>query len=206
VYKRQPLFTDGLKAGLNGVEGIESIGHALNGKTCLEFLRNHEVDVAILDIELPDINGLELVSKIKDEHADLKIVILTMHDSSEFIEKMISLDVDAYLLKNSPVSEIIDAITTVSKNQRHIQGTVLNTVMKFINRSEGEQDPLAILTGREKEIIDMIHRGKTNTEIANDLFISVHTASSHRKNILQKLNLKNTVDLIHFVYKNNLLK
>lgn len=198
------LFIQGVKQGLETTEDIKIVDTALNGVALLEKIQHIYADIVLLDIEMPDMDGIEVARQLQKNGSNLKIIALSMHDNATMIHKMIKAGASGYLIKNTTSKELSDAIRAVYRGERFFKGGVLNKIIEFSDE-EHEDKKIKLLTSRELEILKLIADGKSNIEIASDLFISIHTVHSHRKNMLRKLNLKNTPELLKVGYKNNLI-
>lgn len=198
------LFIQGVVQGLEEATEINIIDTALSGKELLEKVRNNAVDVVLLDIEMPGMNGLEVAATLSQLAPEVKILALSMHDNATMIHRMIKSGARGYLIKNTTSEEITQAIRAVFKGERFFKGGVLNKIIEF-NGQEKENDRIELLTEREIEILKLIADGLSNSEIADELFISIHTVHSHRRNMLKKLGLKNTAELLKIGYQNDLI-
>ena len=199
------IVTDGLKALLADESEYIIKGVASNGREALDFLRILNVDVVLMDIDMPEMNGIETSRVIKKEMPEKKIVILTMHDEKAMIRMLLDIGVDGYLLKNSSKRELLSAIDRVMNGEvflsEEAHGLILST--------ESPQDKnknLATLTEREIEIISCIAEGLSNKEIGDKLFISHRTVDTHRTNLMNKLNLHNIAGIVKFAIVNGLTK
>ena len=198
-----PFFVKGVAQGLEKYPNIEVVAVAYTGEGVIDKLKIHKVDIVLLDIELPDYNGFEIVKEITSFHAPVKVIALSMHDEANIIHRMMKFGAKGYLIKNTSVKELTEAIEAVHKGKTYLKGGVLSKVVEFSNKNQ--PNPIELLTEREIEIIKLVADGKSNNEIADNLFISIHTVHSHKKNMLKKLNLKNSVELISMAYKNKLI-
>jgi two-component system nitrate/nitrite response regulator NarL len=199
------IVTDGLRALLADESEYIIKGVASNGREALDFLRILSVDVVLMDIDMPEMNGIETSRVIKKEMPEKKIVILTMHDERAMIRMLLDIGVDGYLLKNSSKRELLSAIDRVMNGEvflsEEAHGLILST--------ESPQDKnknLATLTEREIEIISCIAEGLSNKEIGDKLFISHRTVDTHRTNLMNKLNLHNIAGIVKFAIVNGLTK
>ena len=195
------VVIEGIKSVLQNDESIEIVGFATTAEKCLHFFEIHSANVILMDISLPDIDGIELCKLITQKQPQIKVLALSTFDQGSYIRKMMESGANGYLLKNSSKQEIIEAIKTVYSG-----GTYLcfeaGRAFKLDNE---EQNKLPSLTKREKEVLHKISEGFTNAQISEMLFISIDTVDSHRKNLHTKLNVKNTAMLIKFAIENNLL-
>ncbi len=198
------IFIDGLRQGLDKEIGINVCCQALSGEEVLAKANEVKVDVVVMDIELPNMNGIQTTRKLKALYPDIQVIALSMHDNTKIIQRMIRSGAKGYLLKNTSIKELAQAISEVFHGRQFFKGVVLNKIIEF---SSGGQmvDPMELLTERELEILKFITQGKSTTDIADQLFISTHTVKSHRKNLLRKLNQKNSAGLVSFALKNNLI-
>jgi DNA-binding NarL/FixJ family response regulator len=191
------IFVDGIKSLLQNEQGIEVVGEALNGKHLLGQIPHVKPEVILLDINMPEMDGLEAAAKIATDHPEMRIIMLTMHERADFITKLISAGVAGYLLKNSSRADLVEAIRTVHAGGTFYSRQVTQTVMDSFRKkaTQGNSDPEAELTPREMEVLKLIAQEFTTKEIGEKLFISHHTVESHRKNLLSKLGKKNTAGL-----------
>ncbi len=197
------IVTDGLKAMLAGESDYVIKGEAANGQEALEMLRILKVDVILMDIDMPVMNGIDASRVIKKEMPEKKIIILTMHDEKAMIRMLLDIGVDGYLLKNSPKKELLTAIDNV------ISGSVFlseeaNGLMLSAESPQTKNENLSALTDREIEIITCIAEGLSNKEIGDKLFISHRTVDTHRTNLMSKLNLHNVAGIVKFAIVNGL--
>ena len=165
------------------------MGHATNAASCLAFLNKQLPDVILMDINLPDINGIDLCKEVKTKYPSVFIIGLSTFNQQSFIQKMMDNGASGYLLKNATQEEITSAIETVMKGKTYLSEEASNTLRK-------ENGTNIVLTRREKEVLELIADGMTNAEIAQKLFVSVTTVDTHRKNLLAKFDTKNTAALI----------
>jgi DNA-binding NarL/FixJ family response regulator len=195
------MFIDGIKALLKGIPGVEIAGESTSGKMACEMIRQVIPDIVLMDLGLPDLNGIELTEIIRKELPTVKVVALTMYDDTYKITGMIRAGAKAYVLKNTSREELLDAIRVVAAGGVYFPGEVWAKGMEKLDQHSSTS--LSLLTERETEIIRLIAKSFTNKEIANQLCISELTVNTHRKNAMRKLSLKNTAALVKFVIDNN---
>lgn len=200
------MFRDGLKLVLKTDESFELIGEAENGEVAIKLVNELNPDVVILDINMPKKNGIEATKIIKSKNKNAKVLILTMHENETFVRDAVNAGVDGYILKISAMNELIRAVKKVFSGKSYFPESVIRSVLDEYKK----QKTMGVtinkeLTNREREILYHIANGKTSQQIAKELFISYHTVSEHRKNILKKLNLKNTADLIRYSIENGIV-
>lgn len=199
------LFRNGLKILLNAFPEFEIIAEASNGIDFLEVLRHTRADVALMDINMPEMDGIEATRKAMKLSPDLCIIALSMYGEEEYYYKMVDAGAKGFLLKDSDISEVKEAILTVRKGGSYFSQELLYHVIQKIKHRENESKS-ANLSKREKEILFKICEGLSNQEIAESLFISKRTVDKHRANLLGKTNSKNTASLILFAIKNKLIE
>jgi len=201
------MFRDGVKAVLSDEENIEIIGEVGSGQALFELLKSTTPDLIITDISLPDISGIDIAKNISENYHDIKILILSMHTSEEFITKALKAGANGYLPKDTSMNELLEAIHIIHKGENYFNKNISDTILRSIiknSKSDIDNSNNKSLTKREKEIISLVVDGLTNKEIADKLFISIRTVDSHKNNIMQKLNLKSSVDLVKYAIKNKL--
>lgn len=189
IVDDHPMVIEGFKTLLSQNESITIVGTAINAFEAISFITKNEVDIAFIDINLPDINGIELCRKIKTEFPSILCLALSTFNDRSYVSKMIENGASGYLLKNSSKEEFYKAIDEVSRGNMYF-----NVDYQTQNTSKYNQIP--IITRREKEVLVLIAEGLTNQQIADKLFISITTVSSHRQNLMLKLEANNTASLI----------
>ncbi len=202
------LFRDGIKSLLEDVGDITVTGEASNGKELLDMLKGLTPDLIILDITMPDISGIEITKIIADEYPSVNVLILSMHNEEEFIINTLKAGAKGYLPKDIGKTELLQAIYKIHSGSEYFSKNISDTFLKnFIHRTKiGLEGDNPVLTPREIEIVKLVSEGFKNQEIADKLFISVRTVDAHKNNIMKKLKLKSTVDIVKFAIKNNLIK
>lgn len=184
------MVIEGIRSLLQHEKNIAWLGHATNAGSCMAFLKGQQPDVILMDISMPDKSGIDLCRQVKEKYPSISILGLSTFNQQSFIQKMVDNGALGYLLKNASKEELLEAIEAVNKGQKYFSGEVVET----LKLSQNIVAP--ILTRREKEVLELIVDGMTNNEIAEKLFVSVTTISSHRKNLLTKLAAKNTAALV----------
>jgi DNA-binding NarL/FixJ family response regulator len=193
-----PLLRKGLK-DLIQEEGYKILGEAGDGEQALTLIRKLKPSIIIIDIQMPKLNGLEVIRILRKENQDVKAIVLTMHDKENIFNRAMDLGVKGYIMKDSVSTEIIEAIKSIIMGKYFISSSISGFLVK---RSLGNQDDaygISKLTMTENKILRMIADNLTSKEIADELFLSVHTVETHRSNICQKLHLRGTNALLHFV-------
>ena len=202
------LILDGMSALLGKDPNVEIIATAKNGQEVLDLVKNSdEVDIIILDINMPILDGIEVTKSIKLDYPDIKILILSMYKRSEFIKNLIKAGADGYILKNAGKAALLEAIETLSKGGRYFSKEVLDTVIdSFTEERESKNLALVELSEREKEVVRLIVAEKSTAEIAEVLHLTSHTINSHRKSILNKLDVKNAAGIFRYALQSGIVK
>jgi DNA-binding NarL/FixJ family response regulator len=192
---------DGIKSLLENEANIEVVGEATDGLEALKMVESNQPDLLILDIRMPNLTGIEVVEKLRSQNNSVKIVMLSMHESEEYVLKSIRAGADGYLLKGSSKEEFLKALHTVSEGGKYFSGDISSiligqlthpTTFSEVKQSANEE---MLITKREKEILTLLLSGKGNKEIAEALDISKRTAEVHRFNLMKKLKVKNLMEL-----------
>ncbi|MFC0774876.1 response regulator [Terrimonas alba] len=192
------MVIEGIRSLLQNEKNIEWVGHAMNAASCLAFLKKQQPDVILMDINLPDKNGIDLCKEVKEKYPSVFIIGLSTFNQQSFIQKMMDNGASGYVLKNATQEEITEAIGTVIKGKTYLSEEASHTLRK-------DESANIVLTRREKEVLELIADGMTNIEIAQKLFISVTTVDTHRKNLLAKLEAKNTASLVRIATQMQLI-
>lgn len=199
------LFRNGLKILLDAFPEFEVVGEASSGIDLLEIIKNTTADVVLMDINMPEMDGIEATRKALKIVPDLNVIALSMYSEEEYYYKMVDTGAKGFILKDSDISEVREAILTVMKGGTYFSQELLYHVIQKIKHRENESKS-ANLSKREKEILLKICEGLSNQEIAESLFISKRTVDKHRANLLGKTNSKNTASLILFAIRNKLIE
>ena len=199
------LFRNGLKILLNAFPEFEVAGEASNGVEFLKILKNTRAEVALMDINMPEMDGIDATREGLKINPEIKIIALSMYGEEEYYYKMVDAGAKGFLLKDSDISEVKEAILTIVKGGSYFSQELLYHVIQKIKHREHESKT-SNLSKREKEILFNICEGYSNQEIADTLFISKRTVDKHRANLLGKTNSKNTASLILFAIRNKLIK
>lgn len=197
-----PLVRDGLKSFLQKIPEFQVVAEAEDGLQLVRLVAEHHPDVALVDISMPHLNGLEALQRLSHQYPDLKLIVLTMHEEPEYILKSLSSGARAYLLKNAEPQELQKAIMTVVKGGKYFNATVSSIVMENLAKPEPEEEAL---TPRELEVLKLVCRGLSNYQIASELFISIRTVEKHRVNVLRKMQAVNTADLVRKAMEKGLI-
>ncbi len=203
------LIVNGLKAMLETIDEFKIIGEANDGGEAVSKAIELKPDVIIMDISMPVLSGIEATRQILQTIPDTKILALTQHEESEYAIQMINAGGHGYLLKNSRKEEFIEAIFSVFRGEKYFGKKISNLLLSNLlqdKKSETKENPTKItLTKREQEITKKIAEEMSNQQIADNLHISLRTVETHRRNIMQKLNVKNAVSLVRYAVQNQLI-
>jgi DNA-binding NarL/FixJ family response regulator len=191
------IVLDGLKMLLQEEPHIQLVGEAINGKQVLNLLEREAVDIAVLDVEMPVMNGIEASEIIREKYPDTKILILTMYNDQAFIRKLIEIGASGYILKNKGKEELAEAIKDISEGKtyfgREVTNTLISGIQTVVKNKPAEEIPL---TKREIDVVKLIADGKSTPQIAEELFIAHSTVETHRRNLIDKTGVPNSKALI----------
>lgn len=203
------IFREGLIFMISKMKGFEVVGEASNGKTFLEMIDDLEVDIVIMDIAMPGIDGITATTKVLEKHSEIKVIALTMFSDEEYYYKMIQAGVTGYILKESGKEELAAALNTVITGENYFSQKILhniivnmNNVKTFKNATNTEEIKL---TKRETEILTLICQGMSNAEISDKLCLSLRTIEGHKSNLLGKTGVKNSISLVMYAMKHHLV-
>ena len=204
------LVRTGIANLLAGEPGFEISGEAADAKELFDLLKQSQPDIAILDIALPGMSGIEITKKLHNNYPGIRILILSMHTSEEFIFNAINSGARGYLPKNTSRKELIEAIYAIHRGEEYFAESISNVILKsYIKKAKSDtpdsESKESLLSKREIEVLRLFAEGSTNQEIADKLFISIRTVESHKNHIMARLELKTTVDLVKFAIRNNIV-
>ena len=202
IVDDHPVVIEGIHSLLQNEKDIAWVGQAMNAASCLGFFVNNTADVVLMDISMPGMDGVELCAVMKEKYPGVFILGLSTFNQGLYIKKMMENGASGYILKNSSKEELITAIHSVNDGSIFFSGEVGQALEEYQKYSKTK---LPLLTPREKKVLELIAEGYTNPQIAEKIFLSQFTVDSHRKNLLAKLNVKNTAMLIKFAVENKLL-
>lgn len=207
------LFQEGLKAILEKESyfNFEVLACASSGKALLELLKTNQPDIIFLDLNMPDMDGIETLQIIKTQYPSIKVLVLTMYEDPKVVKKVLKAKVDGYILKKYGKAEILKAVSKTQENKLYLSKEIVYQSKEFTPPPKPTifDDKYARtyrLTKRELQILRLISEANSNKEIAKELFISDQTVSVHRKNIMKKLNVSNTAGLIRAAFKHSLIE
>ena len=202
IVDDHPVVIEGIHALLQNEKGIEWAGQAMNAQSCLGFFVNNTADVVLMDISMPGMDGIELCAVMKERYPGIFILGLSTFNQGLYIKKMMENGASGYILKNSSKEELLKAIHAVYEGNIFFSGESGSALQEY---QKSSMTQLPVLSPREKEILGLIAEGYTNPQIAEKIFLSSFTVDSHRKNLLAKLNVKNTATLIKLAVEHHLI-
>ncbi len=205
------IVRDGIKSLLSDSSQMEIIDEAKDAMELFKILQNKTPDLILLDISLPGMSGIEVSKRIKIDFPQIKVLMLSMYTSEDFIFNALKSGVMGYLPKNTTRDELLTAINTIAKGGEYFSKSISDTILKsYVNTAKygGDisDDKLNNLTNREREILHYVVEGNNNLSIAEKLCISIRTVETHKSSIMRKLNLGSTIELVKFAIKNNLIE
>ncbi len=197
------VVRQGFRLILSSQSGIEVVCEAGNGREAVEMALKHHPDVAVIDVSMPELNGIEATRRIMEECPHTRILALSMHKDAVYVREILRAGARGYILKDSIDTEFVQAIRALARGEGYlspaISGAVLDDYRKHVS------DPIDLLTTREREVLQLIAEGKTNKEIANLLKLSVYTVDAHRGRIMEKLNMHSVTDLVRFAVRKGII-
>jgi len=198
------MFIEGLQSLLKKQTHIKLLGEAANGIEALQLLKTHanEVDIAVLDIDMPQKNGFEVLKEIKNQKLTLKTLILTMHDEGTIIKELMDAGANGYILKNRGKEEFVEALETIMSGNEYLKGDVLGN---YITANKMPEPKTVHLTKRELQVLKLLSEDHTSGEIAQKLNIAVSTVDTYRRNLIEKTGVRSSLGLIKYAFDNNIL-
>jgi len=203
------MFVDGIDSILKGEKDLKVIGRCFDGPSVIEMLKKEKVDIILLDVNLPGMNGIEVCKAIKAKFPTVKVLAISMFNEQSYVTEILNNGASGYILKNTGRDELIKAIKTVNEGQSYFSKDVTETIMKGLMKhrkgSKYNTKLIPKISRREKEVLELIVKEHTTQEIANQLFISLKTVESHRSSLLAKLNARNSAGLVRIAMENKLV-
>lgn len=194
------IVREGLRSILQHDLKMDVVGQASNGRGAIELARELNPDVVIMDISMPDLNGMEATRRILEENSSIEIIALSMHSDERFVSEMLKAGASGYLLKDCALDELERAIRTVLAHQTYISPAIAGTVVKDYVHHLSNKQP-SVLTPREREVLQMIAEGKSAKQIAHQLNVSIKTVEAHRKHIMEKLDIYTVAELTKYAIR-----
>lgn len=199
------IVREGLKSLLNQEPDVEVIGEAQDGREAIRLVNELKPDIIVMDISMPNLNGIEATRQIVSDHPSIKVIALSMHHDKQFVSNMLEAGASGFLLKDCAADELIDAIHTVIGNRTYLSPDIANVVLTdYIHKLRTNESALNILSSREREVLQLLVEGKSTKEISDILFISVKTVETHRQQIMKKTGIHNIAELTKFAIREGL--
>ncbi len=203
------MFRDGIRALLEKEKNIEVVADAKDANELISILKSLTPDVILMDIDMGETNGIDATVEVKKSYPDINILALSMHGEHNYILKMLEAGATGYILKNAGKEEMLTAIISVASGDSYFSREVSSRLIEYLNKPQiniKSTDKEIPLTNREIEILKLIAQEYSNSEIAEELFISIRTVDTHRRNLIQKLGMKNTAGLVKFAIRKGLVE
>jgi DNA-binding NarL/FixJ family response regulator len=199
------IVRHGLSRSFQSETDIDVVGQARDGHTTVEIVRELSPDIVVMDIGMPDLNGVEATRQIVKEMSRVKIIGLSMHSGDKYVREMFRAGASGYLLKDCPFEELVDAIKTVADGKTYVSPSIGEMVVKDYISKDGEQDSaFSVLSQREREVLQLLVEGKTTKQAAKRLHISPKTVEAHRLRIMNKLDIDNVAQLTKYAIQEGL--
>ncbi len=196
------IVRQGLKMILSSQADLQVVGEAANGRETVELAQQLKPDVVLLDVAMPELNGIDATRRMMETNPRLRILVLSMHKEAVYVREILKAGARGYLLKDVIDTELVNAVRSVARGDGYISPAVSGALLS--DYRQNVTDPVDLLTKREREVLQLIAAGKTNKEVAAQLNLSVYTVDSHRGKIMEKLNLHSTGELVRFAIKHGL--
>jgi DNA-binding NarL/FixJ family response regulator len=201
IAEDHALVRAGLRKLLEGLSGIEVVGEAGDGRAALEQVASKRPDIALLDIAMPGLNGLEAAEKIVGDHPETRVILLSMHANEEYVLQALRAGVSGYVMKDAALAELELAIAAVRRGDTYLSPTVSRHVGEYVRRTGGEPTPRESLTPRQREILQLIAEGHSTKKIAGTLKVSVKTVETHRSALMEKLDIHDVAGLVRYAIR-----
>lgn len=200
----------GLRALVEGQEDWEVVAEATTGRDAIEKAKQTTPDVAIIDVGMPELNGLEATRQLLKLLPQTEVLILTMHESEQIMREVLDAGARGYVLKSDAGRDLVNAVEALCQHRTFFSSKIsemlLNSYLRHSDRTEISESPRSRLTAREREIVQLLAEGKSNKEVASSLNISIKTAETHRTNIMNKLDLRSITELVRYAVRNNIVE
>ncbi len=205
VVDDHPLVRDGIKTNVSAASNIEIAGEADNVDDAREMARNLHPDVVIMDLKLPETNGVEGIRQLLTDEPECRVLVLTMYDDPHYVRESIRAGAKGYLLKQSAPTDLVQALQIVARGGAYFDPLASDSLADIPTKRSGGSPPPSDLTKREREILCMIAEGLSNKEVAAELHLSVRTVETHRERIMRKLDVRGTAALTKYAISHNLI-
>ena len=202
------IVRSGIRGLLEDQPGWEVCAEAATGREAVNLALKHKPDVVVIDYSMPELNGIEATRQIRAALPDTEVLVFTMHDSEDVLQKALAAGARGYLVKSDDSAQLIDAVQSLSRHKAFVSTAVSGALVSGFLHNAGStaQQPLESLTPREREIVQLLAEGNSNKEIAAKLFISVKTVETHRSTVMRKLEVNSIVELVRYAIRNKLVE
>lgn len=203
------IFRDGFRMLLQSFSFVEVIAEASNGNEFLSLIEDHQADIIFMDINMPQLDGVEASQKALEKYPDLKIIALTTFLDDDYLEQMLMAGVEGYMLKSAEIEEFEKAIVKVYEGGNYFSDEIVSLLsdkLNMLRKKRKKKDDLPEFTDREKEILELICKGYGNKQIAEATFLSIKTIEKHKSSLFQKTGTYNTVNLVIYAFKHQIIK
>ena len=208
IAEDHTILRAGLRALLAAQNGLEVIGEAGDGREAIRKVDTLQPDLLLIDLSMPKLNGIDAIREIKSQHPEIKIIVLTVHKSDEYIISALKAGANGYMLKDASQNELLLAIDYVLNGKTFLSPSISGTMVDAVLNTDKKDKPAAVLenlTAREREILKLVAEGNTNKKIADHLCISLKTVEKHRSNLMKKLDLRNTAALTAYAIEKKMV-
>jgi DNA-binding NarL/FixJ family response regulator len=199
------IMRRGLRDILNTYEGWEVCGEASNGRDAVRMAEELKPDVVVLDLSMPELNGIEACRVIKKTLPNTEVLIYTLHETEQLIRKALTAGARGFVLKSDAEVKLVEAIDALSRHKPFLNSKASETLLESFIKNADESEEDSLLTSREREIVQLLTEGRTNKEVASLLNISVRTVEAHRAAIMNKLGIDSLAELVHYAIRNNII-
>jgi DNA-binding NarL/FixJ family response regulator len=201
------LVRAGIRSLLEGLENVEVVGEAGDGQEAVRLAESLRPDIVLLDVGMPGLNGLDVAARLAAQDASIRVLILSMHTSEEYVLRALRAGCAGYLLKGSAVAELAIAVRAVARGETYLSPAVSKHVMDdYVRRTGGATDPIDALTPRQREVLQLVAEGNTSKDIADRLGLSFKTVEAHRAQIMERLGLHDVAGLVRFAVRMGLVR
>lgn len=202
------VIREGLRVLLGSQQDILVLGLASNGREAVQLVEEHKPDVAVMDISMPELNGVEAIRRMRPRHPQMQVVVLSIHDTKRYVFQALQAGAKGYLLKETAWQEVVEAVRAVQRGERYLSRRIADLLMDEIFENLGtaaQADPLESLSPREREILQLVAEGRTSQEIGERLSISPKTVDSYRSRMMQKIGVSDLAGLIKFAIQHGVI-
>jgi DNA-binding NarL/FixJ family response regulator len=199
------IMRRGLRDILNTYDGWEVCGEASNGREAVRMAEELRPDIVVLDLSMPELNGIEACRVIKKTLSNTEVLIYTLHETEQLIRKALTAGARGFVLKSDAEVKLVEAIDALSRHKPFLNSKASETLLESFIKNADESEEDSVLTSREREIVQLLTEGKTNKEVASLLSISVRTVEAHRAAVMNKLGINSLAELVHYAIRNNII-